>query len=118
MGNRIKLPKIDFAKVGDDLGKTTEGVVKSIRCHKDKLLGAGFILVVTDNIRMRIGWKKDQKAYEESSVKQQKIVRKHEAEINILREEAEQAQKINRRLEQIERAVKNITEGSDSDEQV
>ena len=111
MGNRIKLPNIDFAKVGDDMGKTAKNVAKFVRNHKEKLLGAGLLLAAADGIRVRLDRNKDQKAFEESSVKQQMVARKHEAEINALRAEAEQAREVNRRVDQLEQIVKNITEG-------
>lgn len=62
--------------------------------------------------------KKDQKAFEESPVKQRKVARKHEAEINALRAEAERAHEANRRINQLEQIVKNITEGVVASEQV
>lgn len=111
MGNRIKLPNIDFAKVGDDMGKTAKNVAKFVRNHKEKFLGAGLLLPAADGIRVRLDRNKDQKAFEESSVKQQMVARKHEAEINALRAEAEQAREANRRVDQLEQIVKNITEG-------
>lgn len=115
MGNRIKLQNIDFAKVGDDAGHLAKDVVKFVENHKEEFLGVGLFLVVVDNIRMRLGRKKDQKAFEESSIKQKRVVRKHEAEINALRTESEQANKAsmtaNRRIDQLEQIVKNITVG-------
>ena len=69
------------------------------------------LLAAADGIRVRLDRNKDQKAFEESSVKQQMVARKHEAEINALRAEAEQAREVNRRVDQLEQIVKNITEG-------
>lgn len=60
-------------------------------------------------------WEKDQKAFEESSIKQQKVVRKHEAEINALREESEQAHEVNKRIGQLEQIVRNIIDGGGSE---
>ena len=115
MGNRIKLPNIDFAKARDDIGRLAKDVAKFVGNHREKFLGGGLLLVAADGIRVRLGRKKDQKAFEESSVKQQKVARKHEAEINALREEAEQAHEANRRVDQLEQIVKNITEGGGSE---
>lgn len=106
MGNRIKLQNIGFAKVGDDAGYLVKDIVKFIENHKEEFFGAGLLLVVADNIRVRFGRRKDQKAFEESSIKQQKVVRKHETEINALREEAEKAREANRRIDQLEQIVK------------
>ena len=111
MGKRIKLQNINFAKVGDGVGNVAQDVVKFIGNHKEEFLGGGLLLAVADSIRVRLSRKKDQKAFEESSVKQQKVTRKHEAEINALRTEAEQAHEANRYIDQLEQIVKNITEG-------
>lgn len=111
MGNRIKLQNIDFTKVGDAAGHLAKDAVKFVGNHKEEFLGTGLFLAVADSIRVRLERKKDQKAFEKSSIKQQKIVRKHESEINALREEAEQAHEANRRIGQLEQIVKNITDG-------
>ena len=42
----------------------------------------------------------------------------HEAEINALRAEAEQAHEVNRRIDQLEQIVKNITEEGEKGEQI
>lgn len=115
MGKRIKLPKIVFAKVGDAVGKMAKDATKLVGDHKEKFLVSGFLLAVADDSRVRHGRKKDRKTFEESSVKQQKVVRKHEAEINALRAEAEQAHKANRGVDQLEQIVKNIREGGGSE---
>lgn len=115
MGNRIKLPNIDFANFGDAVGKVAKDATEFVGNHKEEFLGGGLLLAVADGIRVRLGRKKDQKAFEESSVKQQKVARKHEAEINALRAEAEQAHEANRRVDQLEQIVKNITEGGGSE---
>lgn len=115
MGSRIKLPNIDFAKVGDYIGRLAIDVAEFVGNHREKFLGGGLLLVAVDDIRVRLGRKKDQKAFEESFVKQQKVARKHEAEINALRVEAEQAYEANRRVDQLEQIVKNISEGGGSE---
>lgn len=111
MGKRIKLQNINFAKVGDGVGNMAKDVAKFVGNHKEEFLGGGLLLAVADSIRVRLGRKKDQKTFEESSVKQQKVTRKHEAEINALRAEVEQAHEANRRVGQLEQIVKNIIEG-------
>ena len=107
MGKRIKLQNINFAKVGDGVGNMAKDVAKFVGNHKEEFLGGGLLLAVADSIRVRLGRKKDQK----TSVKQQKVTRKHEAEINALRAEVEQAHEANRRVGQLEQIVKNIIEG-------
>ena len=74
------------------------------------LVGA-LSVVPIDNIRVRLGRKKDQKSFEENNIKQQTVIRKHEAEINVLKEEAEQAHEAIQKVDQLEAIVKNITEG-------
>ena len=115
MGSRIKLPNIDFAKAGDYIGRLAIDVAEFVGNHREKFLGGGLLLVAVDGIRVRLGRKKDQKAFEESFVKQQKVARKHEAEINALRVEAEQAYEANRRVDQLGQIVKNISEGGGSE---
>ena len=115
MGNRFKIPNPDFPKFSDAMGKAAKAVVTFVQAHKEKLLGAGLLLAIIDNCRLRRARKKDQKAFEECSVKQQEVARKHEAEINALRAEAEQAHEANRRVDQLEQIVKNITEGGGSE---
>lgn len=115
MGNRIKLQNIGFTKGGDDAGHLVKNVAKFVENHKGKFLGAGLLLVVADNIRVRFGRRKDQKAFEESSIKQQKVVRKHEAEINALREESKRAHEVNKRIGQLEQIVRNIIGGGGSE---
>lgn len=115
MGNRIKIPNPDFPKFSDAMGKAAKAVVTFVQAHKEKLLGAGLLLAIIDNCRLRRARKKDQKAFEECSVKQQEVARKHEAEINALRAEAEQAREANRRIDQLEHIVKKITEEGGSE---
>lgn len=62
-----------------------------------------------------MGAERIRKPLEVSSVKQQKVVRKHEAEINALREEAEQSCEANKRVDQLEQIVRNIINGGGSE---
>lgn len=114
MGCQVKLPNIDFAKVGNTLGQASRTAVKFVGDHKPEFLTGAFFVAVADNIRIRLGRKKDQKAFEENAVKQQKVLRKHEAEINVLKVEAEQAQDAKQKVDQLEQIVKSITEGGAS----
>ncbi|MDD6986119.1 MAG: hypothetical protein PUI53_02405 [Butyricicoccus porcorum] len=111
MGNRIKPSNIDFAKVSNSFEQAARSTVKFVGDHKAKFLTGISLAAIGDNIRVRFGRKKDQKAFKESSVKQQKVARKHEAEMNALKVEAEQAQEAVKRVDQLEQIVKNITEG-------
>lgn len=103
MGSRIKLPNTNFAKAGGDLGRLAKDVAKFIGNHKEKFLGGGLLLVAADGIWVRLGRKKDQKTFEESSVNQQKVAHKHEAEITALLAETEQAREVNRRIDQLDK---------------
>lgn len=111
MGIQIKLPSIDFAKVGDVAGKSIQSAMKFAGDHKVEFLSCISLAAIGDNIRVRLERKKDQKIFEESSAKQQEVTRKHEAEINALKAEAEQAQEVSRRVKQLDQIVKNITKG-------
>lgn len=111
MGNRIKLPNIDFTKVSNTLVQAGKATGKFVGDHMPKFLVGALSIVTIDNIRVRLGRKKDQKSFEENNIKQQKVIRKHEAEINVLKEEAEQAQDTIQKVDQLEQIVKTISEG-------
>lgn len=115
MGKQIVLPNIDFAKVGNTLVKTGKTVVTFISNHVPALLTTIIAGVTLDNIRVRIGRKKDQKAFEENMVKQQQVIRKHEAEINVLKDEAEQAQEAMQKVDRLAQIVNKMTEGGASE---
>lgn len=115
MGNRIKLPNIDFAKAGNTLIEATKTASKFISDHTPEFLVGALSFVTIDNLRVRFARKKERELFEESSVKQQAITRKHEAEINELKAEAEQAQEATKRVDQLEQIVNNITEGGASE---
>ena len=115
MGKQIKLPNIDFAKVGNTLVETGKTIGTFIRNHVPEILAGALTGVTIDNIRVRMQCKKDQKAFEENTLKQQQVIRKHEAEINVLKDEAEQAQETLRKVDQLAQIVNNITEGGASE---
>ena len=115
MGKQIKLPNIDFVKVGNTLvesGKTAGAFVKN---HATEFLARALAGVTIDNIRIRMGRKKDKKAFEENAHKQQQVIRKHEAEINVLKDKAEQGQEALQKVDQLEQIVNNLTEGGASE---
>lgn len=115
MGKQIILPNIDLAKVGNTLVKTGKNVVTFISSHVPEFLTTILAGVTIDNIRVRIGRKKDQKAFEENVVKQQQVIRKHEAEINVLKDKAEQAQEAMQKVDRLAQIVNNMTEGGASE---
>lgn len=110
MRNRIKLPNIHFAKVSDTLMQVVKTAGKSISEHTPEFLIGVLSVVTVDNIRVRLRRKKDQESFKENALKQQKVIRKHEAEINVLKSEAEQAQETLQKVDQLEQIVKNMTE--------
>ena len=111
MGMRIKLPNIDFAKVGNTLVETSKTVDAVISNHVTEILAVALTCVTIDNICVRMGRKKDQKNFKENSFKQQQVIRKHEAEINVLMDEAKQAQEKLQKVDQLAQIVNNMTEG-------
>ena len=115
MGNRLKLPDVDFTKVGNTLVNTGKTVGKFVSDHTPEFLVGALSLVTVDNIRVRLGRKQDQKAFEKNAINQQAVIRKHEAEINVLKEQADQAQDAQQRVDRLEQIVKNITEGGASE---
>ncbi len=115
MGKQIKLPNIDFAKVGNTLVEAGKAAGAFVKSHATEFLAGTLAGVTIDNIRVRMGRKKDQKSFEENTLKQQQVIRKHEAEINVLKDEAEQAQEARQKIDQLEQIVNNLTEGGSSE---
>lgn len=114
MGKLVKISNVDIAKVciiNRQAGKTIRKIV-SVR-PSEVLVGALFLVI--DVIRVRIGRKQDQKAFEKNTVSYQAATRKHEAEINVLREQANRSQDAKLRVDQLEKIVKDITEGGASE---
>lgn len=115
MGKQIKLPNIDLAKVGNTFWGKGKTAVTFISNHAPEVLTTILTGVAIDNLRVRISRKKDQKAFKENTLKQQQIIRKHEAEINVLKNEAEQSQEALRKVDQLAKIVNNMTEGGASE---
>lgn len=115
MGNRFKVPDVDFAKVGNTLVRAGKTVGKFFNDHTPGFLIGALSFVTADNIRVRLGRKYDKKAFEENAVNQQAVIRKHEAEINILKEQADQAQDAQQRVDRLEQIIKNIADGGASE---
>lgn len=111
MGNRIKLPNIDFGKIGNALMQVGKTTGKFVDDHMPEFFVGALSVVTIDNIRVRLWRKKDQKSFEENNIKQQTVIRKHEAEINVLKEEAEQAHEAIQKVDQLEAIVKKYNRG-------
>ena len=84
--------------------------MKSICKHKMEVLIFIAFVSISDNIRIRFVREKEQKVFEEICIKQEKIVQKQNAEINVLKAEAEQAKEANKMVNLLEQIVKKITE--------
>ena len=80
--------------------------------HKGRILVVGLVIVLADDICTRVYHKRERKAFEENALKQQRIVRMHEAEINILKSEAACVQKAVEKIDQLEQIVNGFTEGA------
>lgn len=115
MGKQIKLPNIDLAKVANTLAETGKTAGAFVKSHATKLLAGALAGVTIDNIRVRIERKKGQKTFDENARKQQQVIRKHEAEINVLKDEAEQTYEALQKVDQLEQIVNNLTEGGVSE---
>lgn len=112
--NQFKLQNT-LMKAFSTLIQAGKGVGKLIANHKlESLLLLLSSIAAIDDIRVRCNHKNDIKAFEENSIKQQQVVRKHEAEINALRAEAEQAHKTIRHIEQLESIINDTIRGGES----
>lgn len=69
MGKQIKLPNIDFAGVGNTLVEAGKTVGTFVRNHVPEALTAILVGVTIDNIRVRMGRKKDKKTFDENALK-------------------------------------------------
>jgi len=69
MGKQIKLSNIDFAKVGNTLAEANKVAGKCFRDHTPEFLAGALSVITIDNIRVRLGRKKDQRVFEENALK-------------------------------------------------
>lgn len=97
------------------MAETSKTVSTFISNHAPELLTAIIVVVSIDNIRARIGLKKEQKVFDENMIKQQQVIRKHETEINVLKDEAEQAQETMQKIDRLAQIVTSMTEGGASE---
>ena len=115
MGKQIKLPNIDFVEVGNTHVKAGKTVGTFVSNNVPEVLTTILAGVTIDNIRVRMGRKNDKKAFVENALKQQQVIRKHDAEINVLKAEAEQAQTALQKVDQLAQIVNNLMEGGASE---
>ena len=116
MRNQIKLPNINFNKGFKMIGVAVNKAGKFIEEHKIELLAGVSVAAITDNIRVRFARKNEQKMFEQSVVIQKEVVRKHEAEINVLKAESKHAEESIKKVEELEQIVKKMTEGGNQNE--
>lgn len=105
MKHHIQMPNFD----DNHLRYTAKAVVKFAGHHKNSILAGIAGLLFLDNIRGRIGRKKDRVEYQKRDLKHQEIERKHEAQIMACMERAEQCQKAVGRMVQLDHIVQNLT---------
>jgi len=112
MNNLIRLANIDLAKIDSRLfTQAGRKAAKFVSNYKVRFLASLVLVVLVDDIIVHIDRKREQKAFEESAIKMQIIVRKHEAQINILRSEVEQAQEITKMFGRLEQILKKAIKG-------
>lgn len=90
MGNKLMLPKINIENVGDRLVALGKSSFEFAKIHRNKFFAGGTFVVAADNIRVRVKRKKDQRDFEKNAILQKQVVLKHEAEIRVLKKEADQ----------------------------
>ena len=110
MGSRIKLLNINFVRVEKAIEQAYKTIVGFFTDNAPTLITGALAVVSLDNLRLRFCRKTDQKHFEESTVKQQAVLRKHEAEINVLKSEAERVQEAKQMLELLKHIANNNTE--------
>lgn len=101
-----------MGRFGDSFVQMAKSVGSYAHDHKGQILVVALVIVFADDICTRVYHKRARKAFEENALKQQKIVRRHEAEINILKSEAECAQKAVEKIDQLEQIINGFTEGA------
>lgn len=83
---------------------------KEIIAHKDEILAVISISAFIDSIKTHFEKDAIEKAYEADSVKYKSVARKHEAEIQVLKEKADRSSQAEQRVQQLEQVVQDILE--------
>lgn len=110
MGSRIKLTSINYVKVEKAIEQASKMVVGFFTDNAPTLIAGVIAVLGFDNLRLRFCRKTDQKHFAESTVKQHAVLRKHEAEINILKSESDRVQEAKQMLEFLKHIANNNTE--------
>ncbi len=105
MSKHIKLPHLDYSGIL----RAAKAAVRFGCKYKTQICGGAACVLFFDDIRGRIGRKKDRIEYEKNNLKHQAIERKHEAEIRACKDEARQYQELPKKVAVLEQIVENIT---------
>ena len=103
MSKHIKLPHLDYSCIIH----AAKGAVKFGCKYKTQICGGIACALFFDDIRGRIGRKKDRIEYEKNNLKHQEIERKHEAEIRACKEKADQCADVQKTVAVLEQIVQN-----------
>lgn len=102
-------------RVNIDVDKAAKAAVrffstagKEIMAHKEKILAFISISAIADSIKTHFEKDAIEKAYKEDSAKYKSIAQKHEAEIRVLKEKADNSAQAEQRVQQLEQAVQEI----------
>ncbi len=104
MSKHIKLPHLDYSR----LSHIAKDVVSLGLKYKGQILAVTAGGLLYDDIRGRIGRKKDRIEYEKNNLKHQEIERKHEAEIRACKEQADQCADVRKKVAVLEQIVQNL----------
>ena len=104
MGDKIKMPINYLSKIWSMENKSKH-LLDLIKRHDKLLLGTGLAVSLSGNIRNAFYRKRDKKTIS----KQQMAIRKHEAEIKALQNEAEHAKQTEIRVSQLENLTMNMS---------
>lgn len=109
-GLMAKRINIDLDKVGKTAMHRLSQLGKEIVAHKDEILAVISVSAIIDSIKTHIEKNAIERAYEEDSIKYKSVARKHEAEIQVLKQKANKSEKAEQRVQQLEQVVQDILE--------
>ena len=101
---------IDLDKVGKTTMHRLSQLGKEIAAHKDEILAIMSVSAIIDSIKTNFEKDAIEQAYEADSVKYKSVARKHEAEIQVLKEKADRSSQAEQRVQQLEQVVQDILE--------
>lgn len=113
MAKRIN---IDLNKAVKETERFLSQASQEIMANKDKILAIVSITAIVDSIKTHFEKAAVEKAYEKDSIKYKSIASKHEAEIQVLKEQADRSIQAEQRVQQLEQVVQEILEERTVDE--